>query len=587
MARKRMLWQLYSTYLIIIVLSVIALAWYAIWSQRSFYLNQTAIDLEARARIISNQISKLILTESYDEIDEICKELGQTAATRITVILPSGEVIGDSDEDPRRMENHGNRPEIEEVYENREGMSIRYSGTLQKTMMYRAIPTRANGETTAVVRTSLPITFIDEALSDIRLKMTLGGLLIAVLAALISFMVARRISYPLEHLKRGAERFSRGYLQSKLAVPNSEEIGSLAEAMNEMASQLNLRINTITRQRMEQEAILLSMAEGVLAVDRDERIININKTAAEFFGVFPSEVIKKLLQEAIRNSALQQLVTGILDQKDTAENTIVVNEPTPRYLQASGSVMRDIDGEAIGAVVVLNDITRLRDLENLRRDFVANVSHELRTPITSIQGFVETLQDGAVENTDDAKRFLDIIAKHADRLNIIIEDLLSLSRIEQAPEVHFITGNIKEIISGAVQICESNAHSRQITIDIMCPPDINIKINQNLLEQALVNLLDNAVKYSDDDSRVTVRAEQIDNEVTISVSDNGTGIDLKHLPRIFERFYRVDKARSRELGGSGLGLAIVKHIALAHNGRVAVESHPGEGSTFTIYLPAR
>ena len=451
MARKRMLWQLYTPYLIIIVFSVIALAWYAVWSQRNFYLDQTADDLEARARLISKQLIPLAQTENYAAIDTLCKELGRKADTRITVILPSGEVVGDSDEDPHRMENHGNRPEISEAYENRSGMSIRYSGTLQVTMMYRAIPVRVDDRIIFVVRVSLPITFIDEALGDIRLKMALGGLLIAFLAALISFMVVRRISSPLEHLKRGAERFSRGYLQSKLAVPDSEEIGSLAEAMNEMAAQLNTRINTITRQRMEQEAILLSMAEGVLAVDRDERIININKTAAEFFGVYPSEVNRKLLQEAIRNTALQQLVTGILEQQGTAERTISVSEPKTRCLQASGSVMRDIDGEAIGAVVVLNDITRLRELENLRRDFVANVSHELRTPITSIQGFVETLQDGAVEDVDDAKRFLEIIARHADRLNTIIEDLLSLSRIEQAPEIHFITGNIKEIITGAVR----------------------------------------------------------------------------------------------------------------------------------------
>ncbi|MFZ5980369.1 MAG: two-component system histidine kinase PnpS [Candidatus Zixiibacteriota bacterium] len=587
MARKRMLWQLYFPYLVIIVLSVIALAWYAVRSQRHFYLEQTAEELEARARIITRQITPLINSGNYDEIDALCKDLKQKANTRFTIVLPSGEVVGDSDEDPSRMENHGNRPEIVDVFIKGEGLSIRYSGTLQRTMMYRAIPVKVNDKLTVIVRTSLPLTFIDDALNDIRFKMTLGGLLIALLAAVISFLVARRISSPLEHLKRGAERFSRGYLQSKLAVPDSEEIGSLAEAMNEMAAELNDRISTITRQSMEQEAILLSMAEGVLAVDQDERIININQTAAEFFGLYPSEVTRKLLQETIRNTALQQLVTGVLENKDSATRTIDVSEPRNRYLQASGSVIRDVDGEAIGAVVVLNDITRLRELENLRRDFVANVSHELRTPITSIQGFVETLQDGAVENAEDAKRFLEIIARQADRLNTIIEDLLSLSRIEQAPEIHFITGNIKEIINAAAQTCASNARNKNITVTVDCPADLNIKINQNLLEQALVNLLDNAIKYSPAGSQVTARAVRGDKEITISIIDNGAGIEAKHLPRIFERFYRVDKARSRELGGSGLGLAIVKHIALAHNGRITVESTPGKGSTFTLYLPLR
>jgi len=329
------------------------------------------------------------------------------------------------------------------------------------------------------------------------------------------------------------------------------------------------------------------MAEGVLAVDSDERIININKTAAAFFKVDPEAVVKRILHEVIRIASLQQLVGRIFTEQHTIETPLVLPDKSPRYLQATGSILHDVDGKAIGAVVVLNDITRLRELENIRRDFVANVSHELRTPVTSIQGFVETLQDGAVENHEDARRFLDIIARHADRLNAIIEDLLSLSRIEQAPETAFFSENIFDTIKNALQVCEASARAKNITLQIENDRQVIFKFNPTLVEQALVNLLDNAIKYSQEDDVVIIKVESNTTELRLSVEDHGIGIPEEHQTRIFERFYRVDKSRSRQLGGTGLGLAIVKHIAIAHGGRVSVISRPGEGSFFTLHFPLK
>ncbi|MBN1212531.1 MAG: PAS domain-containing protein [candidate division Zixibacteria bacterium] len=585
MARKKMLWQLYPSYLVIIILAIIALAWYAVWSQKKFYLEQTTRNLDVRAQILEKQIAELVRVENYRAVDSLCKEVGSKINTRFTVILPDGTVVGDTEEDPARMENHRTRPEISEALKGTSGLSTRFSNTLQMKLMYRAIPLLWDGRQLGVIRTSIPITFIDDALSDVRTKMALGGLVIALIASLTCLIISRRITRPLQHLKHGAERFSKGYLNRKLLVPDTEEIGGLAEAMNEMAAQLNQRINTITRQRTEQEAILLSMAEGVLAVDRDERIININKTAAEFFNVDPEEITQRILHEVIRNTALQQLVARIFEEKEMVEATIILVGEAQRFLQATGSILRDAAGEAIGAVVVLNDVTRIRELENLRRDFVANVSHELRTPITSIQGFVETLQDGALENPEDAERFLKIIAKHADRLNSIIEDLLSLSRIEQAPEITFTSGRLIDIVNSAVEDCETAARTKNITLKTVGDELLKFKFNHTLIEQALVNLLNNAIKFSKEKDTVIISFEKDSREVRLSVEDHGPGIPEKHQPRIFERFYRVDKARSRELGGTGLGLAIVKHIALAHGGRISLKSTVGEGSTFTLHIP--
>ena len=572
MPRKRLLWQMYPSFLVISILALIVVALYAGNLLRSFYLDRTLLDLETRARLVEMQINERVAADERAKIDSLCKRFGKETETRITVILPSGMVIGDSDEDPALMENHGSRSEIAEAMQGRTGVSTRYSNTLQTTMAYVAIPVRDGDRLIGVVRAALPITFIDEALSGIIGRILLAGLAVAIMVALVSLLVSRRITRPLEQLRFGARRFARGDLEQKLAVHASEEIAVLAETMNSMAAQLGQRIKIITMQRNEQEAILSSMVEGVLAVNLEEKIININRIAARFFDVDPERIRNRILQEVIRNTALQQLVARILETSGRVEGEIVITDGMRRVLQVSGGMLRDAEGEGIGAVVVLNDITRIRDLENMRRDFVANVSHELRTPVTSITGFVETLLDGALDNPDDARRFLDIISRHADRLNAIIEDLLSLSHIEQAPEIQFVAADISSVVTTSIQTCKTIADARKVELLADLEENTTAMINAPLMEQAVVNLIENAVKYSPENGRVEIRVRRCDKDIVIEIKDYGCGITKEHLPRIFERFYRVDKARSRDLGGTGLGLAIVKHIALSHGGEVTVES---------------
>jgi two-component system phosphate regulon sensor histidine kinase PhoR len=586
--RKRLIWQLFPSYLLITLLSLLAVSWYASSSLRHFFLDRTAADLKTRALLVEKQIAAHLTPLDAAAVDAICKEIGKHSATRITVILPSGQVIGDSRETPQLMDNHAGRPEIASALKGETGMSRRYSKTLMQRMMYVAIPLK-NGQTTSgVIRISLPTTSIDRELRSIQIKIALGGLLIALIAAGISLLISRRISRPIEEMKKGADHFAEGDLTHRLTAPDSEELASLAEALNQMAAQLDRRIETIMSQRNELETVLASMLEGVIAIDNEERIINLNSAAVGLFDSKPENCRDRNLQEVIRNSALQQFVRQSIISQVPKEDDISLYHNGEKTLHLHSSPLLDANKERIGTLVVFNDVTHLRRLENMRRDFVANVSHEIKTPLTAIKGFVETLHQGSVDNPEEAKRFLGIIQKHVDRLSSIVEDLLSLSRIEQEDEVKTIKleeGFIKDVFRSAILICRPKAEEKNITVISLCDEPISARFDAMLLEQAVVNLLDNGIKYSEPERTIYLKAERDNSEIKISVVDQGLGIAKKHLPRLFERFYRVDKARSRKMGGTGLGLAIVKHIAQAHGGSVSVESTLGQGSTFTIHLP--
>jgi two-component system phosphate regulon sensor histidine kinase PhoR len=374
-----------------------------------------------------------------------------------------------------------------------------------------------------------------------------------------------------------------------LEISHLAEVAVLSESLNEMAAQLDERLRLVTKERNQQEAVLSSMVEGVLAVDNQGRIMTFNQAATRLTGINFEQAPNQTLGAVAPNTPLAQFVAQILNSAKPKESEFGNLSQGGRILQVHGSILRDAHGKGIGAVVVLNDVTRLSRLEQVRRDFVANVSHELRTPITSIKGFVETLLDGALNNPEDARRFLEIVAKQSDRLNAILGDLLTLSRIEEGEEKANIETEvmaIRETLDAALQLCLKKASAKNIQVQLKCEENVQARINPSLLEQAISNLIDNAIKYSPAGSNVMIYAEHQHNEVMICVEDHGCGIAAEHLPRLFERFYRVDKARSRALGGTGLGLSIVNHIITAHGGRVTVESVLGTGSTFCVYLPA-
>ncbi len=594
MRTRRVFWQLFPSFVIIVVLALLAATWYGLRAVRQGYLEDKKHDLESIARLAMSRLEDRFPHAEFSATDSLCKALGRTASVRITAILPDGRVVGDTDENPRDMDNHADRPEVMAALAGGVGSAVRYSHTVRQDMLYMAVPVVTAKATIGVVRASVSVTAIENVLSRIRNRIALGGVMIAALAALVSLLASRRISRPLQTMERMAERFAGGHFERKMPIPRIEEFARLAEAMNLMAEQLDERIRSLVEQRNQQDAVLSSMVEGVIAVDADERVLNVNAAAARLLDINLNNTHGRIVQEVVRNPELQDFLRRTLSSDEPVEGDIVLlsdaeSGETQRFLQAHGTVLRDAQGKSIGALVVLNDVTRLHRLENVRREFIANVSHELKTPITSIKGFVETLLEGAVDNGEDARRFLSIIARHADRLHALVEDLLSLSRIEQEAERKEIAlepARLKPSLHAAIQFLLVKAQEKDIRIDLSAPADLSAKMNPPLLEQAVVNLVDNAIKYSDPGGGVEVVARASGSEVFIEVRDRGCGIEKEHLSRIFERFYRVDTGRSRKLGGTGLGLAIVKHIAQAHGGRVTVESTPGKGSVFTIHLPA-
>jgi len=421
-----------------------------------------------------------------------------------------------------------------------------------------------------------------------RFSRLLAVAIVAAFAAYLVALVSRRISHSSSNMKSGLVRLAHGRITHPISPSDCSEFPDLANTLNQTAQELDRKIQTLVREKNEQQAILSSMVEGVMAIDVNGHIISINEATESLIGVTEDEARGRPFQEVIRSIDLYEFAKQSLEAEDTVDGEMILKNGEDRIIQLRGTVLHDINGQKLGVLVVMHDMTRLRRLEKARSDFVANVSHELKTPITSIKGFVETLQDGALNDEANASRFLDIIRKHSDRLNAIIDDLLTLSRLELEDRKTEVTLNdvkLKDTLQSAISLCSSRVQNKRIDVTLRVPPGLVARVNRALIEHAVSNLLDNAVKYSPEGSAINLTARQDDSETTICVLDHGAGIPAKHLPRIFERFYRVDKARSRKLGGTGLGLAIVKHIAQVHQGSVSVESRPGEGSAFTIHLP--
>jgi two-component system phosphate regulon sensor histidine kinase PhoR len=586
----RLFWRLFLSYAVALAILLVSVAWYLHSAAQSMWEQTQSVALRTAALSAIAGWDADNLPRTAEALQPRLSELAKATDLRFSVVDEKGKALGDSEVDLARLEPLGERQEFRSVLSGQspwQQRQERFAGGPQLLVVVPWISTdTANaGQLVGALRVSKPFPSVvgSGSLNPWLMLFVFGAVFLGV-----GWVVLRRICQPLELLSSTIRRHEHSPPLSRLGPQSTLELSDLSEAFHRLHEQLEERSHTIGRKGTEQQAVLASMAEGVLAVDSEQRVITLNRAAAAVIGMSVEEAAGKNLQSVLRNSDLRRFVLRALESLDSIEDDITLHGERQKILQARGTALRDTRGRAIGAVIVLNDVTHTRHLENIRRDFVANVSHELKTPIASIKGFVETLLDGAIHEPADAERFLRIVVKQADRLNTIIEDLLSLSKIEQSEEAGNLALEyfpIRDVLESVMTDCEAKAHERQISLELHCQEALATAINPRLLEQAIGNLVDNALKYSDPGSRIQIDATSTEREVIIAVRDHGCGIEREHLPRLFERFYRVDRARSRKLGGTGLGLAIVKHIVQAHRGRIDVESTPGQGSVFRIHLP--
>ncbi len=613
MARRRLIWKVIPVYVAAVLLCIAVLAWVGGRSIITLLESERIASLDSHAAVLTHEAGEHIIRGETAQLRAMCDRLAARTGYRYTIINADGKVLGDSDPRGFSTPNQAHRSEFAQALAGQVQRNVLRSAVGERDLVYTAYPLRRSGQVVGALRIVAPDMNPAGLTWSIVARVGLLLLLVAAAAGLLFvWLYTRHIAQPLHDLQIGAVRFARGRLEQKLRVADTEEIGGLAESLNIMGRQLSEKIRTISEQSAEREAVLASMAEGVLAVDPQQVLISLNRKAAELLGVDPQAAPGKAVSQVVRNAPLLRFVSQAIASEAPVVGEITLPGPTGKLtLAASATALRNADQQRIGAVIVLNDITRLRELEGIRQEFVANVSHELKTPISAIKAAVETLLDSleppeqqsdnndAAADEDEqlhrderdlaAKRFLPMIARQTERLNAIVEDLLSLARLEQDKAhspIPLEPMRVLPVLRGAAETVGAKVTARNQTLTIEAQPALGVIGNATLLGQAVVNLLDNAIKYSAHGTTIHLSAHRADTEVQIVVTDQGQGIEPQHIPRLFERFYRTDKARSRDQGGTGLGLAIVKHVAQTHGGRVSVESSPGKGSTFRLHLVA-
>ncbi len=565
-------------------------------------LAQSNLMLEVRTNLVAYELRPALPGEQplppTAQLQEKVKELAARSMTRVTLVAPDGRVIADSavsDRDLAAIENHGTRPEIRQAIETGTGTDVRNSHTTGERTLYRAVklPATNHGSQSIYLRLGLPIVMLEQELETLKRNLAVAFGSAFLMAVGLSIWLARRLTRPLSEMAYAARQLAAGNHTIHLDATPGDEVGLLADSLNRMSEQLRIKIEELTEDRSQLMAMLTSMVEGVMVLDCRGRVLQLNPALERMFGVRRDEIRGHISTEVLPHAQLKELIATILDKRTEQEAEIVLS-PGNRCLHIEASVAGcERENEAC-AILVFHDITELRRLEKIRKDFVANVSHELRTPLTSIKGYVEALLDGGKNDPETSSQFLNIILRQSDRLNLILEDLLELSKIESGSvmlkeEPFDLHSVIERTLSMIKPIADKKGHRLVSNVDAHLPPIVG---DEGRLVQVLTNLLDNAVKYTPEKGVITVSAAQMAGEsagpsIDLVVSDTGIGIPEADRPRVFERFYRVDKARSRELGGTGLGLAIVRHIVEGHGGQVWVEANQPQGSRFVVRLPTK
>ena len=583
MRRRPLFIQLFYSYIPVIGIGLFILVILINQITKDFYYDHVEKDLHDRAKLTSKIISQN--PELISSVQELAKSAGSIANMRVTIIDQDGVVVGDSDQEPGQMDNHKNRPEILKALNEGVGSSQRFSKTLNQEMMYLAIPMEfENNKWT--VRVSMSLNNLELILADLQKQVTYLGLIIGLILFLISLFISRQVTIPLQLMRKDAENYVNTLqLADPLPTPKTKELASLSISLNKMAVEMDKKIKIIQQEKDDREELLSSMQDGIISLNKKMEILSINDIAKEYLQIDSDHIVGQKISSVVRQKKVIAFIKKVKKNKGKTQDEIVIKTNKKRTMIINGTPL--VKGKKMsGILITMNDVTFQKQLERVRQDFVANVSHELKTPITSMLGYIEIIQASKIDQ-DKKEEFLNKVLNQTNRMNAIIDDLLRLSKIESQEEdssIELFEMPLATILEGAAEDVSENSKQSSNRIMVHCD-DVMVNADAQLLREAIVNLLENAIKYGDNGRDIKITVEDND-QLYIHIENAGEPILPKYREKIFQRFYRIDKSRDRRAGGTGLGLAIVKHISLVHNGEVLVSDSKIGKCRFTIMLPS-
>lgn len=577
MMKKTIFFKIFLGYLLLTMALcglIIVFSYYII---RNSHINVKAEDMTDLAVALKGEITPIVESNNFKRLEDFTKQLGRKIHTRITVIASDGTVLADSEEDPLKMENHRTRTEIAQAMDGNTGKFLRISDTLKQEMLYIAIPVVKDNKIIYVLRVSRLLKAITATTNQLVEKILIIALVVSAIALAFAFLFSRSISRPVRELRVALHKVTGQNFNIRVFLKRNDELKDLADSFNFMISGMEELFGELSRQKEELDSIISSLQEGILVLDKEERVLIANKSLQDIANKTLDE--GRLYWEVLREPKLNELVKRVRNTRCNSTEEIELNDQVFLCSATFLSYKEEI-------TIVFNDITEMKKLEKMKTDFVLNVSHELRTPLTSIKGFIETIETGTL--SDENRHYMEIIKRNTNRLTNIVNDLLSLSEMEEkSSKLQLEAVDLKELIERVVRIFEQQSKEKGFFINLAAGPDLpTMQGDPFKLEQVFINLIDNAMKYTEKGG-ITIAMTSQDKKIIVTVQDTGVGVPPEHLSRIFERFYVVDKSRSKKLGGTGLGLSIVKHIILLHNGAITAESIPGQGTTFIISFPVQ
>ena len=576
----RLFYKLFGTYLVIAVLAVVIAGFFIERELRTGLTRWIEEDLMAETQIIA------LIPEG--EIEKQSQVLAERSRARVTLIDARGLVTLDSNGQTKDLDNHLNRSEIQEARVKGKGTATRYSRTLKMDMLYVALPLYEGSHLKGYLRLSRPMLEVDRSVDKLRFSIFQVLLLIIILSMIVAFIFSMKVISPIQEIEAFTDKIRKGDVSGMLMIDSRDEIGQLSKNINDMVAELQEKIRVANEEKWKLRAAFASMAEGVMVLDSQNRIEGLNKGMAEMIGREYADIVGKTPIEAFRNIALQDALNRFRQAGEIVLEEITLGDENPMILDVNISAVKSLPGQDPKTMIVFHNVTRLKKLEQVRADFVANVTHEIKTPLTAIIGFVETLQQGAIDDRAKAQKFLLTIHENAQRLNRLVDDLLTLSSIELGEtELHLEGLALEDVFETALTLISPRAALKNVRIQRDVQPGLPmVCADRDRLVQILVNVLDNAVKFTPEGGSVSITASpEVQGSVVIKITDTGIGISKSELPRLGERFYRIDKTRSREMGGTGLGLSIVKHLMKAHEGSMEIESTLGKGTTVSLHFP--